>query len=285
MTTDGSPTAPTLDEVIAESDLRWQRHVDLLDWEPAYRIRGPEDPFTPGQEYLHHAHWLEYAAAHVRARLEGREAPPRIEDASAQNDAWAAEDANVPHAEAKERAGAARSAYIEAVRSIGRSDARFVAGVRVNLVSHLDQHFGYMLDGTFEHESLQWERMTAALDAHPRGPLHRGDDSVSWGATDVYAHLHRWMWVQLPRVAAFLETGEVPELEASVDELNARWMAEDGKLEFEDARRRAFRMRDRFVRTMRDVPVDRWTTRLVGLCAGNSVGHYQEHLDWISRGV
>ncbi|MCA9850705.1 MAG: hypothetical protein KC461_08670 [Dehalococcoidia bacterium] len=286
MTTDAgraSDSAPTLSDVFAESDARWQRHVELLDWQPDYRIRGPEDPFTPAQEYLHHAHWLEYATAIVRARLDGAEPPPRIEDTSAQNDAWAMEDARVPHGEAKARAESARIGYIEAVRATGRGDDRFVMGVRGNLVGHVDQHFAYMVNGMLEHESMHWERITAALDSHSRGRLHRGDDGISWEAVDIYAHLHRWMWIQFPRVEAYLETGEVPELEASVDELNARWLAEDDRVKFENARRHAFRTRDRFVRMMQDIPIEKWSMRLVGLCVGNSVGHYQEHLNWIVR--
>src|SRR3546814_19010892 len=86
-----------------------------------------------------------------------------------------------------------------------------------------------MVTGMLDHESVQWERITAILDAHPRGPLHRGEDDVSWDATAVYAHLCRWMAVQFSRVAAFLATGEVPDLDATVDDLNHRWEARVAK--------------------------------------------------------
>lgn len=275
--------ANDLDEALAAEEARWTRHVQLLDWQPGYRIRGPEDPFTPAQEYLHHAHWLEYASSHARARLDGGDAPATIEDVDAQNDAWATEDAGMPHESAKARAEAARAEYIEVISQSGRTDARVIASVTGNLVDHFDTHFGYMVDGMLEHESVQWERMTAALDSHPRGRLHRGEDGISWEATTVYAHLERWMDVQARRVHAFLEHGEVPALEATVDELNGRWMPEDASLRFETARRHAYLTRDRFVRMVREVPIGAWNARLVGLCAGNSVGHYQEHLAWIVR--
>lgn len=266
----------TVEDVLRAAEARWQRHVEVLDWQPDYRIRGPEDPFTPAQEYLHHAHWLEYAAEHIRARLEGRERPPRIEDVDTQNDAWAAEDAGVPHEQAKGRAEIAWRAYLDLVRRTDDGD-RYAR----NVTGHFDQHFGYMLEGMFTHESAGWERLTGVLDATPEGRLHLGDGGVEWESRDVYAHLERWMAVQFPRVEAYLETGEVPELEAPTDELNARWTPEDRALSFEEARRRAFLTRDRFVRRMREVPVAKWNARLVSLCAGNSAGHYAEHLEWI----
>lgn len=272
-----------LGEVLAAGEARWTRHVQLLDWQPDYRIRGPEDPFTPAQEYAHHGHWLEYATLHLRARTEGTEPPARIEDFDAQNAAWAEADAARVIEEAKEYATVMRAAYVEAVAAAQRDDERFVRGVAGNLVDHFDQHLGYMVKGMLEHESMQWERMTAALDSHTRGKLHQGDDGVSWAATDIYSHLYRWMWVQFSRVEAFLATGEVPELDATVDELNALWRAEDRDMRFEAARRRAYRTRDRFRQMIAEVPIEKWTPRLVGLCAGNSFGHYQEHLGWIMR--
>ncbi|MGE3961271.1 MAG: hypothetical protein AB7F65_06265 [Dehalococcoidia bacterium] len=284
--TTGTPDpslAGRLEAVLVAAEARWQRHVDLLDWQPGYRIRGPEDPFLPAQEYAHHGHWLELALARLRARLDGAEPPARIADFDAQNAAWAAEDAARTHEEAKAYATAMRDAYLEAAREPARADERILAGLEFMLVGHLDQHFAYMLNGMLEHESMQWERITAALDARSRGRLHRGEDGVSWDATAIYAHLHRWMWIQFPRIEAFLQSGEVPELEATTDELNARWFAEDATLRFENARRHAFRSRDRFTRTVREVPIEKWNTRLVGLFVGNSAGHYQEHLAWIAR--
>ena len=265
-------TAPTLDDRLAE-----------LDWQPDYRIRGPEDPFTAPQEYAHHGHWLESALGRLRARLDGTELPPRIADFDAQNAAWAEEDSGRSHEEAKAYATEMRGAYLEAARGPARTDERILAGLEFMLVNHFDEHFRYMITGMLEHESMQWERMTAALDSHPRGTLHRGGDGVAWDATAIYAHLHRWMWVQFPRVEAFIETGEVPELEATTDELNARWLVEDKDLKFEVARRHAYRTRDRFARLLRDVPIGKWNPRLVGLFVGNATGHYQEHLAWILR--
>lgn len=281
MTTSASPDPVTIEGVLVEADARWQRHVDILDWQPAHRIRGPEDPFTAAQEYAHHGHWIEVAVQRLRARLDGTEPPARITDFDAQNRAWAEADASRSHADAKAYATEMRSAYIEAARGPAATDDRLLAGVRFLLVDHVDQHFGYMLEGMWQHESVQWERMTAALDSHPRGRLHRGADGINWDATAIYAHLERWMAVQFTRVAAFLEGGEVPDLDDTTDALNARWMAEDDALKFEAARRQAYVTRDRFIRTLRDVPVSRWNARLVGLCSGNSLGHYQEHLDWI----
>ena len=278
---------PTLDdrltEVLTAAEARWSRHVQVLDWQPDYRIRGPEDPFSQAQEYAHHGHWLESALARLRARLDGTEPPARITDFNAQNAAWAEADARRTLEEAKAYATQVRDAYLDAARGPARTDERVLTGIEFMLVNHFDEHFRYMVTGMLEHESMQWERMTAALDSHPRGTLHRGEDGVAWDATAIYAHLHRWMWVQFPRVEAFLATGEVPELEATTDQLNARWLIEDKDLKFEVARRHAYRTRDRFARLVRDVPIGQWNARLVGLFVGNAAGHYQEHLIWILR--
>src|SRR3546814_11697610 len=100
------PAHDPLGEVLTTAEARWQRHAHLLDYQPDYRIRGPEDPFTPALEYAHHAHWLEYSSAHLRAYLEKRERPAPVEHPDAQNDAWAPEVAErSPEANARETLG------------------------------------------------------------------------------------------------------------------------------------------------------------------------------------
>ncbi len=282
MTAESTPES-RLTEVLAAAEARWTRHTQVLDWQPDYRIRGPEDPFTPAQEYAHHGHWLETSLARLRARLDGTEPPARIADGNAQNAKWAEVDAGLTIEDAKAYATEMRTAYLEAAPGPAATDERILAGLEFMLVRHFDDHFRYMVTGMLNHESMQWERMTAALDSHPRETLHKGEDGVAWDAVAIYSHLHRWMFVQFPRVEAFLQTGEVPELEATTDQLNALWFREDKEQRFESARRNAYRTRDRFVRMIGEVPIEKWNARLVGLCVGNSAGHYQEHIDWIMR--
>ena len=88
------------------------------------------------------------------------------------------------------------------------------------------------------------------------------------------------MEVNLGRVQAFFDTGLVPDLEADVDVLNARWAQEDAAASFAESRRRAFLARDRFMRQMRGIPIARFTPRLLGIYAGNAWGHYREHLGY-----
>lgn len=143
---------------------------------------------------------------------------------------------------------------------------------------------GFMVAGLLQHESSGWEQITALLDARADEVLHTNDQGEPQRASDVYAHLERWMTANIPRVEAFLADGPggaVPDLPASVDELNARWAQEDRDVAFAEARRRAFLARDRFMAQMRTVPLDRWTARLVGLYHGNGLGHYQEHLGYL----
>ncbi len=268
--------------VLDNADARWTRHLAVLEWDPAWRIRGPEDSFTAAQELAHHAHWLDYALAHARARTEGTEAPAAIEDFDAANDAWAAEDAALTFEDARDRAAQSREAYIAFLRPLAESgDQDALAGLRGNLVGHFDEHFGFMITGLLRHESVAWERLTAFLDARSDAALHTGDKGETWSAAAIYAHLGRWMTVNMPRVDAFLADGVVPDLPAEMDALNARWFEEDRDISFADARRGTFLARDQFTAQIRSVPLDRWTPRLVALCNGNSLGHYQEHLGYI----
>jgi hypothetical protein len=141
----------------------------------------------------------------------------------------------------------------------------------------------FMVDGALKHESAAWERLTALLDARPSEVLHAGEDGQPWTATAAYAHLGRWMTVNIPRADAFLAGGSVPELPESVDDLNARWLEEDSGLTFDAARARTHEARDGFMAQMRTIPAERWTPRLMGLYGGNSWGHYAEHLAYFGE--
>jgi hypothetical protein len=277
----------TLDSVEAAARTRWDRHRQVLEWDTAWRIRGPEDPFIAAQEIAHHGHWSDHAFAGLRARVERTPAPPRIEDLDGQNAAWADEDAALTYDDARDRTEAILAKYTAYVRSVPTEHRdRAVRGLHFLAVEHFDAHFGFMVTGLLEHESAGWERLTAILDARPEGVLHTGEDGQDWTAAAIYAHLERWMAVNMPRVDAFLAAGpdgSVPDLQASVDELNARWVEEDAALSFAEARQRAFRSRDHFVAQIRSVPADRWTPRLVGLYMGNAWGHYNEHLAYFGE--
>lgn len=266
-----------------DADARWRRFTEVLDRAPEHRIRGAATDWTARDEYAHFAHWLEFAGGHARARFEGTPPPPPIADEDEQNDAWAAGDRALTLAQAKARCEAARQGYIDLIQGLPaeRRTERVAAVVRGGLVGHFDTHFGYMVEGMLRDESAGWERFTAILDARPVDLLHTGDDGRPWRAADIYAHVERWMTVNLPRAEAGLATGTVPELGASPDALNARWLAEDAGVTFEAARRRAFLARDAFMGQMRGIPVEQWTARLVSLYGGNAWGHYREHLEYM----
>ncbi len=275
-----------LHAALGEAEERWQRHTQLLGVARDLRIRGPEDPFTAAQELGHHAHWLEYARAATLARFEDAPAPERIEDEDAANARWAAEDAALPFEDALARCTRAWESYRDAIVRLAGAlpeQERLVRGLRGNLVDHFDQHWGYLVRGELAHESVEWERLTALLDARPEGVLHSGEDGQDWTARDIYTHLERWMTTNIPRVQTFASTGAVPDLPASVDELNARWIEQDRDVAFPEARRRAFLARDRFADTVRDLPAAQWTTRIAALYHGNARGHYLEHLDYIDQ--
>ena len=178
-----------------------------------------------------------------------------------------------------------RQDYIDLIRALPgeRRNERVAGVVRGALVSHFDDHFGYMVAGMLSDEAAAWARLTAALDARPSEVLHTGEDGRAWRAADIYAHLERWMTVNIPRAEAGLATGVVPELEASADDLNARWLAEDANVTFDAARRRSFVAREAFMAQMRGIAIPQWTARVVSLYAGNAWGHYAEHLEYMEH--
>ncbi|MDA0270007.1 MAG: hypothetical protein O2798_07505 [Chloroflexi bacterium] len=266
-----------------DAEARWARLTEVLDWGPDYRIRGAEVEWVARDEYAHFAHWLEYACAHARARFEGTAPPATVADEDEQNALWAAEDRALTHEQARERCASARQAYIDLINGLPaeRRTERVAAVVRGGLVGHFDTHWSYMVAGMAADESSKWEHVTRVLDAQPTGMLHTGDDGRVWTAADIYAHLERWMVVNLPRAEAGLATGVVPELPDSTEALNDLWLAEDAGVSFTHARRRAFVARDAFMAQMRAIPVEAWTARLVSLYGGNAWGHYHEHLKYM----
>ncbi|MDO9445654.1 MAG: hypothetical protein Q7K37_10090 [Dehalococcoidia bacterium] len=268
-----------------EAEARWRRHTEVLDWSPDYRIRGTDTDWLARDEYAHFAHWLEYALVGARSRLLGGPPPTPIADEDAQNDAWAAEDRALTEEEARRRCTSIRQDYVDLIRGLPeeRRNERVAGVVRGVLVSHFDDHFGYMVAGMLSDEAAAWQRLTAALDPRPSEVLHTGDDGRPWRAADIYAHVERWMTVNIPRAETGLATGVVPELESSADDLNARWLAEDAGVTFEAARRRSFVAREAFMAQMRGIAIPQWTARLVSLYAGNAWGHYAEHLEYMEH--
>jgi hypothetical protein len=273
----------TFEALWRDADARWARLTEVLDGAPEYRIRGADADWAARDEYAHFAHWLEYARAHARARFDGTSPPPLVADEDEQNALWAAEDRTLSHEQARERCAAARQAYIDLINGLPaeRRTDRAASVVRGGLVGHFDTHWEYMVTGMAADESAEWGRVTGILDAQPSGVLHTGDDGRPWTAADIYAHLERWMTVNIPRAAAGLTTGVVPDLPDSMDALNGLWLAEDAGVPFEAARRRAFLARDAFMGQMRGIPVEAWTARLVSLYGGNAWGHYREHLEYM----
>lgn len=275
-------TDGALDELVHEAAARRDRHAETLGGNAAWRFRGPDDPFSAAQEWGHHWRWTDASFYATRARIEGLLRRPRLED-DAQNAAWAAEDASLTYDEARAKYDAVLAGYVAYLQGLSPEQrdeavAEWFAGA---VVEHFDQHYGFIVEGALLHEEAAWQRLTGLLDARASGVLHTGDDGQPWSAADIYAHIERWMTANIPRVDAFLASGTVPELPASVDELNARWSKEDAGVAFDAARTRTVEARTRFMAQMRTIPLDRWTARLMGLYGGNAWGHYAEHLEYL----
>lgn len=271
-----------LEEAVRQATARRDRHAETLGRDPSWRFRGPDDPFTAAQEWGHHWHWADVALYATRARVEGLRRRPRLED-DEQNAAWAAEDQALTYEDALAKYDAVLAEYVAYLRglTLEQRDGAVAEWFTGTVVEHFDQHFGFLVEGALLHEEATWQRLTAILDARPDGVLHTGANGEAWNAADTYAHLERWMTVNIPRVAEFLATGVFPELPAGTDEMNARWSKEDAGIAFDVARTKAFEARERFMAQMRTVPLDRWTSFLLRHYGGNAWGHYAEHLDYL----
>jgi len=276
-----TPTQPQFSQMLLDAETKWARHLALLDGDSAYRLRGSNMDWLPRDEYAHHWRWLAHELAVARARVQGV-TPPRISNVDAANEAWTAEDRSLSLDEARNLALAAWDEYLAFVRDLTpeQREGETLDSFFGTAVVHLDDHLRYMVDGALHDESSEWERLTAHLDGRPSGPLYRDDAGGEVTSAATYAHLARWMEVNLDRVQAFFDTGVVPDLEADVDVLNARWAQEDAALTLAESRRRAFLVRDRFMGQMRGIPIARFTPRLLGMYAGNSWDHYREHLGY-----
>lgn len=275
-----SPDA--IEEAVRQATARRDRHAETLGRDPSWRFRGPDDPFTSAQEWGHHWHWADVALHATRARIEGLPKRARLAD-DEQNAAWAAEDAALTYEEALAKYDAVLAEYVAYLRGLApeQRDETVAAWFTGTTVGHLDQHFGFLVEGALLHEEATWQRLTALLDARPSGVLHTGANGEPWTAADTYAHLERWMTVNIPRVEEFLASGVFPELPAGTDEMNALWSKEDASIAFDGARAKAVDARRLFMAQMRTIPLDRWTSFLMRHYGGNAWLHYVEHLDYI----
>lgn len=128
-----------------------------------------------------------------------------------------------------------------------------------------------------QKDAAGWARITAHLDAHPEGRVH-GDGSDPWTSTAVYAHLGRWFDHSTELVEAARDGRPAPTMDASMDEVNARWRQEDADLTLDEARGRANRAHDRYLAAVASLPEELWTETIERNVIADGWDHYDHHL-------
>jgi hypothetical protein len=133
-----------------------------------------------------------------------------------------------------------------------------------------------------DQDRAEWDALVAVLEAHPVGPVHRGD-VVAWTSRDMYAHLARWMERSTADIEARLAGRVLAELVGTDDEINANWQREDAAMSLTEARERAHAVFDRRVAVIESVPEERWSDAvLAAMARADGGGHFRDHRGYIA---
>ncbi len=132
-------------------------------------------------------------------------------------------------------------------------------------------------------ETIEWEALTKILGAHPEESLH-DPASPQWTSRDVYAHIVRWWEYATDIIEALLNEQPLSSLEGTDDEINARWQQEDSGMSLAEARRLAHSAFERWLETIRSIPIERWDEQLKEFVRIDGAGHYREHRAYIIVG-
>lgn len=126
-----------------------------------------------------------------------------------------------------------------------------------------------------------WNEFQAAVHAMPGEQLQARLGEGAWTRKQMLAHISTWHELTVERLSGLLATGEPPELDEAEDVVNARAArAAEGRTSGEIVQA----MHDSFGRLRREVTrlTDQQLTEhdrfAAVIIAGNSYGHYREHL-------
>jgi hypothetical protein len=133
-------------------------------------------------------------------------------------------------------------------------------------------------------DRVEWDRLTALLDAHPGEVLHK--TGAPWTGRDVYAHLTRWLVhsnanmeahrAGLPISPAFDGDG--------AEAINSRWQKEDAVLTLAEARAKAFQAFEKREQILRSIRAGEWDSTLDRICHYDGSAHLEMHRGYISLG-
>ena len=126
-----------------------------------------------------------------------------------------------------------------------------------------------------------WAELTAVLEANPDVNLH-APGSKPWNSRDVYAHLARWLEFNAAKVNALVAGRDVPVPGKSVEDVNAKWEAEDASLNLEEARQWAAMAYEVRKRAVKAIPASRWNREMEDAVRLEGASHFREHLFWVT---
>ncbi|MPZ98775.1 MAG: hypothetical protein GEU80_05430 [Dehalococcoidia bacterium] len=272
-----------IEGVVDQADAWWARYTDIVDAAAGHELHAPGGGWMSAADYAHHARWMGQSRAALERRLRGEPPPADQEHEDVLNARWQAEDATLTLEAAKGRATEARAALLGRLREV---PAEAWDGVVMRIayddpVWHLRTHLRWLIEGVEAQADDRWQRLTAALDAHPGEVLHH--DGEPWTAVEVYGHLGHWIDAAIA-VAEAGADGPAVAKQYPWREVNDRWAAEDRAMDLDTVRRRTVASREQLLTMLRDRPVEAWTGFGLAWARGNLAGHLDEHLGFLEAG-
>jgi hypothetical protein len=121
----------------------------------------------------------------------------------------------------------------------------------------------------------QWEaflkRESTSGNAEERG-------SDGWTLAEAVAHVARWQAWSTIRLQHVLDGGRLEQL--AIDEINAKWAAEDRGIAYEEAARRMQEAWRGLRAKTEEVPDERWNGLFNEVVKANTWEHFAEHMEW-----
>jgi hypothetical protein len=129
-------------------------------------------------------------------------------------------------------------------------------------------------------DRLEWELLTAILDAHPEESLH-SPNSPSWASRDIYAHLARWINYSNQEMEAYSVRESLSLPINNAEELNLQWQQEDSRMTFQEARKKAQEAFNQRLRILQSIPLNRWDRDLEKIAHYDGAEHFAAHRSYI----
>jgi hypothetical protein len=135
-------------KMLQRDEDEWEALIALLDAAGDATVHAPDSPpWNARDVYAHLARWIDHSMDAFEARRDGSEAPPTPPGTDDEiNARWLAEDADLPFAEARNRAHAAYERRLGLVRSLPdeRWDDRFSEIAHADGYQHYESHRRYI---------------------------------------------------------------------------------------------------------------------------------------------